>query len=252
MNGPAPIIVSGHRFAISLADRPAPIGAVRDRAAHLFVSVRNRAFDTGLLRAYCHLVRDNFPAGGCITVVDEPYRHNIAALATDPAERARALAGLERLSAERRRQCEKRIRGDSGGSVTLVDWRALAAAVPEAIRAECEAAFRQDPEIAALMREQAALAAAHYGRPDAAEAFLPFLEEELPVLLHSYHKGPVLDVYPGPQLRIIWEIDSGRFDDRLPTLAGMRGAAGRHAYAMVERAAAAAMESASVSPAQGL
>ena len=200
----------------------------KERRGALFVSIKNRQFNTALIDAFCHFVQDHC-AEGYITIVDKPYLHNITRDTVAGAERDRQILNLKRLSEDRTRNATKRIRNAGCQVVRLINWSEMAAQTPSWIGTELNTALAENGPFAAAVTDHAAQVMSTQGNANIAPTFTDFLMEELPVLLHAfYHDATgIVDCYPAPQVPLFWRIDRGDFASELPKVAALVKAAPR-------------------------
>jgi hypothetical protein len=205
------------RLTISRLGNRATLADLQGKNGYLMISVKNSNFNTRLVNAFCDLVETHLGAGEVI-LVDTPYAATIMATEMDEARRSRELENLYRLAGQRRRFVERILTG-RGIIMPMRSFDEVEREVAPALRHEVSCAFEADGGFrkALLQRAREVIP---YTIPDALiPRFAQFLVCEIPVLCHLYYaRGMpgVVDVYPGENPQLFWDIERGRFADELP------------------------------------
>ncbi len=205
------------RLTVSRLGNRASLADLDGKRGYLMVSVKNSSFTTGVVETFCDLAETHFAAGDII-LFDKPYAAPILAGEADGPERRRKLDNLRKAASDRRRFLET-ILSRRRASIPLRSFAQVEAEVAPALRWEVREAFEAGGQfrLALLERSRAVLPAAV---PDELlPRYAEFLVSEIPVLCHLYyaHCGPsVVDVYPGENPELFWDIERGRFADELP------------------------------------
>ena len=190
------------------------------RDAWMFISIKNRAFDRTYVNRFIEMC-EVLGIRGHICPVDAPYHYNrMAELGRDdlPAEEA---AKIERVTAEISRMVEKALKGSLTTRVDHVRWQDLEAETPPQYRSELTTAFHEGTDIRNAIYEQVA-SVKQLEDERTFERFAEFFLCEVPVLMHAYYsKGATMDVYPGPQPKLLWSIELGLVEDELPMLTAL-------------------------------
>lgn len=211
--------LDGLSLAITSRDHIGGLADLSQRTGHLFISIKNRAFNRRLIDGFCRVVSAHM-RNGHITVVDAPYLHNVEAVTSDPEERARKAESIRLLSRDRTRQVERIMRNHPDAPISFLAWSELVEATPAWITAEIEAAYARNGAFRRLIAEHCRKVLPAFDAAADPLAFERFLIEELPPIFHAYYllDGGVADFYPGPNGYFFWDIEFGRLADELPRL----------------------------------
>ena len=192
----------------------------QERPAYLFISLKNRAFTRTFIAWFVDACQTHF-SDGQICIVDEPYHFNRQAeLGITGRLPAEEVAKLEQLAWEINRKVSKVISFRGNHKVSVIDWHMLSATTPAWMKAEIQAAFERKGDFYEKVLKQVLLMKGNQ-RPIAdLERFAGFFLCELPVLLHVYYSSQVgiVDIYPGNQAQILWQIEAGDFREELPVI----------------------------------
>jgi hypothetical protein len=190
------------------------------REAWMFISIKNRAFDRAYVNRFIEMC-ELLGIPGHICPVDAPYHYNrMAELGRDDLPREEA-AKIERLTSDISRMVQKALNGSRTTRVDHVTWCDLEAETPPLYRAELTAAFNEGKAIRNAIYEQVA-SVKELEDERTFERFAEFFLCEVPVLMYAYYsKGPTIDVYPGPQPKLLWTIELGLVEDELPRLTAL-------------------------------
>jgi hypothetical protein len=205
------------RLIVSRLGNRATLADIQGKNGYLMISVKNSNFSTRLVNAYCDLVETHLGAGEVI-LVDTPYAATIMATEMDETLRKRELENLHRLAGQRRRFVERILVG-RGIVIPIRSFNEVDRDVAPALRHEVRCAFEAEGRFrkALLQRTREVIP---YTIPDALiPRFAQFLVCEIPVLCHLYYAcgmPGVVDVYPGENPQLFWDIERGRFADELP------------------------------------
>jgi hypothetical protein len=195
------------------------------------VSLKTASFSNRWLEA---VLRDVVRLMGSVTfsVVDGPYfasaYHEIPApdheVARERLEKARNQTTTRISAAREQVACRSEI----------VEWSKLACSVDHEVSSEIRSAFSKRGRFfnAVVAQTELAKGTRMTGSP---EAYCSFLLDELPTLIHVYYQRYPgwIDVYPGPNARIIWEIDVLRFGKELPFVSALAEASPPLTHAVV-------------------
>ncbi|MEM7075298.1 MAG: hypothetical protein AAGA28_09235 [Pseudomonadota bacterium] len=194
--------------------------SLQGREAWLFISIKNRGFRRAYIDRFIEMCEINGIAGH-ICPVDDPYRYNaMADLRCDtlPEEEA---AKIERLSTDITRMAQKALNGKRSTRVDLVKWRDLEADTPAQYRQELTQAFRNGTRVRDILRSHVC-SVKPVDSERSFERYSEFFLCEVPVLIHTYYsRGPTLDIYPGPQPKLFWQIELGDLETELPGLTAL-------------------------------
>ncbi|MFY9838473.1 MAG: hypothetical protein WAK55_18770 [Xanthobacteraceae bacterium] len=202
---------------VSCLGKRAGIADLQGKNGYLMVSVKNPSFSGRIINTYCDLVARHFGRGEVI-LVDTPYASTISAIEDDETVRGQKLANLNRLADEKRRFIE-RILAKRALCLPVRSFDQVARAISPSLLYEVRSAFEREGRFrrAILKRTREVVPAII---PDTLlPRFAEFLVSEIPVLCFLYygHGEPgVVDVYPGENLQIIWDIERGLYVDELP------------------------------------
>ncbi|MEM9303261.1 MAG: hypothetical protein AAGE01_14195 [Pseudomonadota bacterium] len=211
--------IGRRHYVVSMPGRPPAPADFDDRLFCLMVSVRNPAFSRRQLSGFFDLL-DHFNAQGEIIIFDAPYARTIVATTPCQDERARELTKLDRITRERIEMVQ-RIRSNRCPALPVRSFEAVANEADPAWNEELRSAFAAGGAFrdAILARSREVLPAGVTPSPE-------FLLFELPVLLHLYLRycaRGVVDVYPGENPPLIWDVLLGRFADELPAISRAAG-----------------------------
>ncbi|MDX5362896.1 MAG: hypothetical protein LPJ91_01900 [Pseudazoarcus pumilus] len=211
------------------------IGCIRDfaqRSAWLMISVKNPAFSNRLVDGFCRLVGEIGFRQGFVTIVDTPYMANILANRHDPVQAEAEVVKLQRISAEQQARCRKVLRRHSACCIALRSWAELDQGMPQWLRAEVQAAFQAPTRFRADLLARTRLVVPEAVPDERLPQFAQFLVEELPVLLGLYYLEPdsIVDVYPGENLALVWNVERGLYADELPGITALARASDGLAY----------------------
>lgn len=205
------------RLVVSRLGNRATLGDLKGKTGYLMISIKNSNFNTRLVSSFCDLVETHLGAGEVI-LVDTPYAATILATEMDEARRNRELENLSRLAGQRRRFVERIL---SARSIVMPvrSFDEIEREVVPMLREEVSRAFGVEGRFrnALLQRTREVIP---YTISDALiPRFAQFLVCEIPVLCHLYYargRPGVVDVYPGENPQLFWDIERGRFADELP------------------------------------
>lgn len=219
-------------FELSTLRGGARLGDFAQRSAWLMISVKNPAFSNRLVDGFCRLVAAYGFEQAHVTIVDTPYVANIHANQHDAERAAAEVEKLQRIADEQRSRCEKVLRRHPGAGISLRRWTDLEQSIPQWMRDEVRAAFSAPTRFRAdvLARTRAVVPAAI---PDVQlPQFAQFLVHELPVLAGLYYleRSSIVDVYPGENLDLVWNIERGRYAGELPGITALAQASDGLAY----------------------
>lgn len=210
-------------FALSTLRGVGRLGDFAQRTAWLMISVKNPAFSNRLVNGFCRLVGEIGFRQGCVTIVDTPYMANIRANQHDAAQAGAEIEKLRRIGVEQLARCQKVLRRHPACNIALRPWAGLEETIPQWIRAEVHDAFHAPGRFRVDVLARTRLAVP----PEVPDARLPqfaqFLVEELPVLLALYYlePGSIVDVYPGENPALLWNIERGLYADELPGITAL-------------------------------
>lgn len=190
------------------------------RNGWMFISIKNRSFDRAYVKRFIEMC-ESLGVDGHICPVDMPYHYNrMAELGRDDLPEEEALK-IEQLSSDISRMVQKALNGLRTKRVDLVRWRDIEAETPSLYRAELTCAFNARTSIRDAIFEQVS-SVKRLENERMFERFAEFFLCEVPVLLHAYYgNGPTFDIYPGPQPKLIWNIELGLFETELPHLTAL-------------------------------
>jgi len=202
---------------VSRLGKRAGLADLQGKSVYLMVSVKNPNFSGHLVNTFCELVETHFGRGEVI-LVDTPYASTISAIETDETIRRRELEDLHRVTDEKHRFVE-RILAKRARVLPVYSFDQVTREVPPSLLHEVRAAF----EIEGRFRRAILDRSREVAPATIPDAFLPrfaeFLVSEIPVLCFLYYargEPGVVDVYPGENLEIIWDIERGHYADELP------------------------------------
>ncbi len=190
------------------------------REAWMFISIKNRAFDRAYVNRFIEMC-EVLGIQGHVCPVDGPYHYNrMAELGRDDLPGEEALK-IERLTSDISRMVQKALNGSRTTRVDLVRWCDLEAETPPLYRSELTAAFNAGTAIRDAIFEQVG-SVKELKDERTFERFAEFFLCEVPVLMYAYYsKGPTIDVYPGPQPKLLWTIELGLVENELPRLTAL-------------------------------
>jgi tRNA-dependent cyclodipeptide synthase len=211
----ASLIVSRLGSKVALAD-------LAGKRGYLMVSVKNSSFTTQTVDRFCDLVETYLDAGEVI-LVDTPYAATIVASETDETFRRRKLENLAKAARDRRRFVET-VLARRSAAIPIRSFDQVDDEVPPALRREVRHAFEADGEFrrALLARSRDVIPRMI---PDVLlPRYAEFLVSEIPVLCHLYYAScapGVVDVYPGENPLLFWDIERGRYARELPGITAL-------------------------------
>ena len=222
MDGLGPLIAEAIerpdvRLTVSRLGNSATLADLDGKRGYLMVSVKNSSFTVAVVDTFCDLVESHLSASEII-LFDTPYAAPILTGEADGPARQRKLDNLRKAASDRRRFLET-ILARREVSIPIRGFDEVEAEVPPALRHEVRQAFESSGRFrqALLARSRAVIP------PSVPDELLPryaeFLVSEIPVLCHLYYAGGqpgVVDVYPGENPQLFWDIERGRFADELP------------------------------------
>lgn len=210
-----------------------------DRSGLLAVSVKNPRFSNQLVAAFIAFCERTL-RDGAITVVDAPYQRNLLAAGLSDAWMRRERAKLQRIADETRSRIGRQLRAAAATRIRLLDWEDFAGRTPEWLVQEVRQAWERRGSFHREVLAQACRAIPGLEPGPRAEGHAEFLLEELPPLLHGYYppEGGCVDVYPGAQAALFWQIESGAHAGELPRLAARVRSSRGLIYLDVQAAAA--------------
>lgn len=195
------------------------------------VSLKNPRFSARWLEC---VLRDSLHFAGSvlITLVDLPYfssafqdaplrsHSNVASRLETVREQV-----LRRIEAARRKvSCQS----------SFVEWSVLSQSVDYEVRREVKEAFAKRGRFFRAVVAQTERTRGHRmsGSP---EIYCSFLIEEIPTLVDIYYRRfqEFVDVYPGPNASVMWQLDTLRFSGELPIATELAASANSLTYAQV-------------------
>ncbi len=197
------------------------------RSGLLAVSIKNPRFSNRLVTAFIALCQHTLESG-VITVVDAPYERNLLAAGLGDEWLRRERVTLRRIADETRSRIERRLRAAAATRVRLLDWQDFAGQTPEWVAQEVRQAWERRGGFHRAVLAQTFRAIPGLEPGPRAECHAEFVLEELPALLNWYYTAEhgCVDVYPGAQPELFWQIEAGAHADELPRLSA-RVRAGR-------------------------
>ena len=204
---------------VSRLGKRAGLADLQGKSGYLMVSIKNPNFSARLVNAFCDLVETHL-AGGEVILVDRPYTSTISATEVDETVRRREIANLHRIAGEKRRFVE-RILAKRATFVPVRSFDQVEREVAPSVLHEVRHAFEVEGRFRrAILDRTREVAPATI--PDALiPRFAEFLVSEIPVLCSLYYargEPGVVDVYPGENLQVIWDIERGIYADELPRI----------------------------------
>lgn len=202
------------------------------RSAWLMISVKNPAFSNRLVDGFCRLVADVGFRQAYVTIVDTPYIANIRANQHDAAFAAAEIEKLQRISAEQLARCERVLRRHPASDISLRPWAELERTIPQWMRDEVHTAFHTPTRFRSDVLARTRLAVPGEVPDERLAQFAQFLVEELPVLTGLYYldRGSIVDVYPGENPELIWNVERGTYARELPRITALAQASEGLAY----------------------
>ncbi|HEX3065757.1 MAG TPA: hypothetical protein VHQ39_09760 [Dongiaceae bacterium] len=210
------------RLVVSRLGSKATLADLEGRRGYLMVSVKNTNFTAQTVETFCDLAERHLSAGEVI-LVDTPYMAPILASESDGDSRQRKIANLHKAAADRRQFVEK-ILARRSARISIRDFDEVDRTVAPEICREVRLAFESGGRFreALLARSREVIPPAI---PDASMApYAEFLVSEIPVLCHLYYASGapgVVDVYPGENPQLLWDIERGRYEQELPAITGL-------------------------------
>jgi hypothetical protein len=210
------------RLVVSRLGSKATLADLEGKRGFLMVSVKNTNFTARTVETFCDLVDRHLDAGEVI-LVDTPYLAPILANEPDGDSRQRKIANLHKAAADRRQFVEK-ILARRGARISIRDFDEVDRAVAPEFHREVRLAFESGGcfREALLARSREVIPPVV---PDAGLApYAEFLVSEIPTLCHLYYASGapgVVDVYPGENPQLFWDIERGRYEKELPAITGL-------------------------------
>jgi hypothetical protein len=206
------------RLTISSLTGRRELPDLKDRTGALMISVKNKSFTNRLIESFCRFTSQHLERG-IVIVVDEPYAANIEATESRSEARANALERLARIGEENARRVEKILARHRPVPIELQSWAEAEGPTPRWLVDELEQAFASGGRV-----KRDVLARTREVLPDSVpddrlEAYSQFLIRELPVLFDVYYRRftrGVVDVYPGENPELVWNLERGVYADELP------------------------------------
>lgn len=198
------------------------------------VSMKNKAFSNEWLESVISVIK-NHNGTAIITLVDTPYLHGLLRGKTYGEKLTRGLADLDKIRSENQLRLQ-RLADQYPKIVTFIEWSNFARVTPDSIKAEFIYAFKEEQRVFELVGEQLCNTIGRILSKEEIDANSGFFTEEVPVLLNLYYsslKG-YLDVYPGPQANLFWEVEAGLLEDELPLITHLAKNAPSLVYANVQ------------------
>jgi hypothetical protein len=188
-----------------------------DRNGLLAVSVKNPRFSNRLVAAFIAFCQHTL-GGGVITVVDAPYARNLAAAGLGDAWVQRELGKLRSLADDACSRIRRQLRAAAATRIHLLEWQDFAGRTPEWLVQEVRQAWERRGSFHRAVLAQTCRAIPGLEPGPRAERHAEFVLEELPPLLNWYYpaEGGCVDVYPGAQPVLFWQIESGIHEGELP------------------------------------
>lgn len=193
---------------------------IAGRVAWIYISIKNRSFNRPYINQFIDMC-ETLEIEGRICAVDNPYYFNaMAELGLDSLCEKEA-AKIETLSSDFQRMVGKAIRGKLSKRVQLVQWNDLEEQTPQIYKDELAEAFHSGSRVRDLLFDHISTVKP-ISDDRQFERFANFFLCEVPVLVHGYYaNGPTLDIYPGPQAALFWQIELGDFAKELPNLTAL-------------------------------
>jgi hypothetical protein len=204
-------------LVVSRLGKKANLADLQGKNGYLMVSVKNPNFSTRVVNTFCDLVETNL-GGGEIILVDTPYAATISETETNEAVRRRELADLHRVTGEKRRFVEK-ILAKRGTFVPVRSFGQVAHGVAPALLHEVRRAFEIEGRFRRAILDRAREVVPATIPDTLLPRFAEFLVSEIPVLCSLYYargEPGVVDVYPGENSQLFWDIERLRYADELP------------------------------------
>lgn len=219
-------------FELSTLRGAGRLDAFAHRSAWLMISVKNPAFSNRLVDGFCRLVTEFGFRQAFVTIVDTPYIANIQANQHDAARAAAEVEKLQRISAEQLARCERVLRRHPASGISLRSWAGLERTIPQWMRDEVQTAFHAPTGFRSDMLARTRLAVPAEVPDERLAQFAQFLVEELPVLAGLYYldRGSIVDVYPGENPELIWNVERGTYAVELPGITALAKASEGLAY----------------------
>lgn len=197
------------------------------------ISLRNPSFSNAWLDSALGDIR-HFKGTAFVALVDKPYESSISATAENDLEIRQKLTSFYNQASEQKRRVERIVLKHKEYS-SLVTWDYLESITPDNIVAEINSAFLLKKNTYSLILEQVSKVFPETTSHYQLERMSKFLIDEVPVLLNVYYKkyNGCIDVYPGPQARLFWEIDKGNLRSELPLCSKLAESGKSHTYAQV-------------------
>ena len=190
---------------------------ISERCSYLFVSIKNRQFTRNYIDWFIEM---SCKAGNeaVICPVDEPYHFNrmaelgIARLPIDEAQR------IQKLAADVSRMAQKAINKSMNDRLRLVPWSEFSDRTPSRFKREVQTAFDSEGLFQQTIIDHVASVKGDLDKA-VLRAYAEFFLCEIPVLASAlYSKRGSLDVYPGDQADLFWQLELGDFEEELPEL----------------------------------
>lgn len=188
------------------------------RASMLMVSMRSRSFPREIIEKAFNFSKAHSLIS-CYTIVDLPYAHNAFANVDSLEELIDELNKLISIRGQVERKIKKVIR-KNGFEVEYIAWQDVISEVPIVFQQEVLNAVSNSKEFRESILSQVSLVIPNFYNIPNRENFVMFFISELPCLLYLYtkYKGGVIDLYPGPNPDIIWQISNGHYVEFMPTI----------------------------------
>ena len=201
-----------------------------NREFFIAVSMKNRKFSNKWLNSV--LTDINLNGGrGIITLVDLPYFTHAMCRHERLLDKFDALQVLQKIRRENVGRIEKVIRPFE--SFRYYDWDYFERLTDIKLKKEFEVAFMKKCKVYEMIIEQVKEAVGKKLLKTDLEASTRFVLDETPVLVWLYYKmlPGFIDVYPGKQAPLFWEIESGAIRDELPISCSLAASSSPLCYA---------------------
>ncbi len=190
---------------------------ITERRSFLFISIKNRQFTKNYVNWFAEMSHE-IGNEGIICPVDEPYYYNrMAELRTSHLPDSE-FERIHKLAADVSRMAQKAINRSGNNRLRLTSWSEFSDQTPQKFKQEVQTAFDcNGPFQRAIIEHVASVK----GDLDitALRSYAKFFLCEIPVLAAAlYGSQPSLDVYPGDQADLFWQIELGDFEEELPEL----------------------------------
>ncbi len=155
---------------------------------------------------------------GVVYVVDEPYIYNRQAELGMESLPLAETQKLERISWEVHQKAQNVIQGQGSNRVRVDTWQSLGQRTPAWMKAEVRNAFTQRRDFYHQVFQEVVAIKGSCSNKTQLERFAEFFLCEVPILVYAYYADPqgIVDVYPGHNASILWQIEQGLWRAELP------------------------------------